>query len=196
MLAYFELFPEKRKTELRSLTILGNEPGPFELPPGEYCFREFFCGDWDCDCKQACIQVLYKPFDQEFAQNVATISYTWAPRSTRWFKETDNPFLDPLHPQAAFAPNILKFWAKMVETDEAYAQRLKKHSQELRKYCRENNCLADRDPTIDDETESSPSTAAMFASPKPNVTLEKPADKIRRYRGLRKAMEKRRKRPR
>jgi hypothetical protein len=43
-----------------------------------------------------------------------------------------NPYLDPFHPQAPYASEILDFWTTMIEHDKAYVSRLKRHYKELR----------------------------------------------------------------
>jgi hypothetical protein len=43
-----------------------------------------------------------------------------------------NPFLDPLHPQARYAPDLLEFWMSMIDSGSAYLERIKRHYDELR----------------------------------------------------------------
>lgn len=57
MQCYFERFPKKAQSELRSLTVLPGSDLP--LPPGTYAFLEFYCTDRSCDCCRVIVKVLH-----------------------------------------------------------------------------------------------------------------------------------------
>jgi hypothetical protein len=70
-------------------------------------------------------------------ESVATISDTWneAPDDS-WkgiISGVSNPFLDPLHRQAGYATELMRFEHDMVCHDPNYADRLKKYYAQLRR---------------------------------------------------------------
>jgi len=132
---YFDVFPDKAKTELRTATFA--DCGGKRLPPdGKYLFTEYYCTDLNCNCQRVLVKVLYAHADNAPLKDVATISYTWNENSDETWSvvnsDTPNPFLDPFHPRAPFADELLDFWRDMVECDRAYAARLKRHYDEIR----------------------------------------------------------------
>ncbi|MCA9232950.1 MAG: hypothetical protein KDA57_20050 [Planctomycetales bacterium] len=80
MQCYFERFPKKAQSELRSLTVLPGSDIP--LPPGTYAFLEFYCTDRSCDCCRVIVKVLHDTGGQP--AEVATISYSWADSDEIW----------------------------------------------------------------------------------------------------------------
>ena len=135
MISYFDYFPRKAKTELRTATFLGvDRDRPF--PAGIYVFTEYYCGELDCDCQRLLVKVLYGLTEQHRPRDVATISYSWnQDPDSDWAAitaECPNPHLDPLHPQASFADELMDFWYDMLRRDEDYALRLQRHYHELR----------------------------------------------------------------
>jgi hypothetical protein len=135
MRCYFQLFPEKAQSELRNATFFDGEPGE-AIPRGVYAFTEFFCADPKCNCQRVLIKVLRSELAGTDPEDVATISYSWATKSNReWYRliaEMGNPVLDPLHPQASYAQDLLEFWTEMIRHDAAYLERIKRHYHELR----------------------------------------------------------------
>lgn len=134
VIGYFEAFPHKAQTELRTVTIPENVHG---IPAGVYLFTEYFCTDLNCNCQRVIIKVLNpKSESDRNPREVATISYTWSPGDDEVWRKTNsefaNPFLDPFHRQAPFADELLEFWSDMVARDRSYAQRLTAHYLELR----------------------------------------------------------------
>jgi uncharacterized coiled-coil protein SlyX len=134
VIGYFEAFPQKSQTELRTVTFTENRDG---IPAGIYVFTEYFCTDLNCNCQRVIIKVLNpKSESDRNPREVATISYTWSPGEDEAWRETNsefaNPFLDPFHRQSAFADELLEFWNAMVVRDRSYAQRLETHYRELR----------------------------------------------------------------
>lgn len=135
MINYFQKFPEKMKTELRTLTVLddGDEDS---LPSGVYAFMEFYCPDIRCNCQRVVIKVFHSAAHAKPSE-LATINYSWNPkkalgREILKLLKMKNPFLDPLHRQSRFAKELLKFWTDMVTSDQPYAARLQRHYEELR----------------------------------------------------------------
>lgn len=130
MLGYFDVFPEKRETELRTATFPDDD---LNFPRGTYVFTEYYCPDPDCDCNRLLVKVFHVASPNGRPAEVATISYTWDKNS--WadiLSDTNNPFLDPFHYQAPFARDLMEFWHDMTTRDTAYANRLKRHYVELR----------------------------------------------------------------
>lgn len=175
LLGYFDVFPEKCDSELRAVYVLDDA---MRMPSGNYIFTEYYCPDLSCDCKRVLVKVLYLSEPEATPEDVATISYTWD-RAGYWSwlgrkDDEDKPFLDPLHPQAGCAPELLEFWREMLRRDPKYARRLKTHYDELRR--------AHGRPGGIESDESLPST---------KIT-ESPAEKKRRYRTLRPRSQKQR----
>ncbi|TVQ04917.1 MAG: hypothetical protein EA381_00020 [Planctomycetaceae bacterium] len=143
MIPYFEKFPEKRSTELRTTRFLeGNENA--SIPCGTYVFTEYYCGDLTCNCQRVLIKVLrvadpeYWPEEVATAppKEIATISFTWSDELDEgWediLEDVDNPFLDPFHFQDRCAEAMMDFWYDMYQNDSDYADRLQRHYWELR----------------------------------------------------------------
>ncbi len=78
MQGYFDIFPEKTRTELRTATFEnGNADDP--LPGGTFLFTEYFCTDPNCDCQRVLVKVFLARSEDAPPDEVATISYTWNP---------------------------------------------------------------------------------------------------------------------
>jgi len=136
MLGYFDIFPDKAKTELRSAILSPSRMGDVDPLDGTYIFTEYFCTDLDCDCKQVLVKVFRVEPNDDPPEDVATISHCWGPHSdSTWAllnSALPSPFLDPFHPQALYASQLLDFWSHMVKRDKAYASRLRRHYGEIR----------------------------------------------------------------
>jgi len=132
---YFDVFPEKAGTELRTATFEEGRTGD-PLAGGMFIFTEYFCTDLDCDCQRVLVKVLRATSEDTAPEEVATISYTWNSGSDDSWRavnlEVPNPFLDPLHRQAHYAGELLDFWSTMIERDKDYALRLQRHYDEIR----------------------------------------------------------------
>jgi len=132
---YFDVFPEKRRTELRTASFEnGNADDP--LCDGTFLFTEYFCTDLKCDCQRVLVKVLHVRSEDARPDEVATISYSWNPNSDGIWKAVNsdmpNPFLDPFHRQVTYASELLDFWNTMIERDKAYASRIQRHYEEIR----------------------------------------------------------------
>ena len=58
MQGYFDVFPEKRTTELRTAIFAdGNADDP--LPDGTFLFTEYFCTDPRCNCQRVLVKVFH-----------------------------------------------------------------------------------------------------------------------------------------
>jgi len=146
MIPYFEKFPEKRLTELRTTRFLqGNENA--SIPCGTYVFTEYYCGDLACNCQRVLIKIFrvgdpeYFPeqVDTDPPEEIATISFSWSEDPDESWEDilddVDNPFLDPFHFQDRCAEALMDFWYKMYQNDSDYAERLVRHYRELRHHC-------------------------------------------------------------
>ena len=135
MQGYFDIFPDKTRTELRTATFEnGNADDP--LPGGVFVFAEYFCTDPKCDCQRVLVKVIRAESEGAHADEVATISYSWNPNNDDVWRnvnsDVSNPFLDPLHRQAPYASELLDFWMTMIECDKDYASRIQRHYDEIR----------------------------------------------------------------
>lgn len=132
---YYDFFPEKWTTELRTATFLEGRRGD-PIPAGTFLFTEYYCTDLKCNCQQVIVRVLHARSENDRPNEVATIVYSWNPNTDpKWaflFSDLPNPFLDPFYRQAPYAPALLDFWCEMVGYDEAYVARLKRHYHEIR----------------------------------------------------------------
>ena len=136
MLGYFDVFPEKMQTEIRT-AIIPNDAAETPFPSGTYLFTEFFCTDPKCDCQRVLVKVLRAESRHDTRpEEVATISYSWDPDGEQSMElldpEMPNPFLDPFHRQAPYAQELLDFWSGMIAYDEEYASRIERHYHEIR----------------------------------------------------------------
>ncbi|MDA1051186.1 MAG: hypothetical protein O3C40_11995 [Planctomycetota bacterium] len=163
MLGYFDHFPEKTKTELRTAHFVEGS-GEDLIPDGIYLFTEYFCTNPKCDCQRVLVKVLRVESEESRPEEVATISYTWNEHTDSIWTvvnaDMPNPFLDPFHRQTRCASELLEFWYDMVQRDTAYVDRLKRHYHELR--------AAHSEPSVPSWTTSSGTSSA--ASPKTTTT--------------------------
>jgi hypothetical protein len=133
MHGYFDYFPAKTGTELRTVTFVNMTPKD-AIPNGRFVFTEYFCTDLDCDCQRVLIKVFRADSGDVEPEEVATISYTWNERDD-WLPGMEgmsNPFLDPFHRQVDYAEDLLDYWFGMLENDSPYSARLERHYHELR----------------------------------------------------------------
>ena len=136
MIGYFNLFPNKCETELRTARFVDDHNEG--IPSGTYVFSEYYCDDLSCDCQRVLVKVLRVERPEDMPQDVASISFSWNenPDET-WadiLEDEDGPFLDPFHRQCDYANDLLDFWHDMVRRDSDYLNRLKRHYSELRNH--------------------------------------------------------------
>lgn len=180
MLGYYDVFPDKWRTELRNVLIPEHDGMPF--PAGTYMFTEYYCSDLSCDCQRLLVKVLhfpgFEPSPDVVPTEVATFNYSWNENPDESWKriigEMPNPFLDPLHPQASYADQVMEFWHDMVQHDLKYAERLRKHYVELRRIHGERGR----------RTACNRMSGMLVATD--------PAEKKRRFRALRQQQQKKR----
>ncbi|MHB8969408.1 MAG: hypothetical protein ACYC3X_20050 [Pirellulaceae bacterium] len=177
MLGYFDFFPEKTRTELRTAIFLDEDHGEGQddsIPMGTYIFTEYFCTDPRCDCQRVLVKVLRAESESSRPEDVATISYTWNKDPNGiWSMLTvgmPNPFLDPFHTKTNYADELLDFWHDMVERDTAYADRIERHYHELRS----------AHPQPSDMSQMAPGTARRAVITTPMLT--KPERRARKRR--------------
>jgi hypothetical protein len=117
MATFASRFREQARRETRSIATRG-QPG---LPDDEYAFCEFYCTDRHCDCRRVLLWVMRL----STGEPVAVISHAFEPPRPGAYVQNQT-FLDPLHPQASFAPRLLQLFKTTVLTPD-YAQRLERH---------------------------------------------------------------------
>lgn len=133
--SYFDTFPDKSGTELRTATFL-NPADDDPIPPGTYLFTEYFCTDLSCHCNRVLIKVMRFESRKSPPEDVATISYCWdLDGDEGWSvvnQDYSEPMLDPMNRQAPYAEDLLEFWTNMIENDPAYLDRIQRHYDEIR----------------------------------------------------------------
>jgi len=159
MLGYFDVFPDKARTELRTASFEnGNADDP--LPDGTFIFTEYFCTDPNCDCQRVLVKVFRARSQDARPDEVATFSYSWDPRSDDVWElvnsDMPNPFLDPFHRQVSYASELLDFWSTMIERDSVYASRIQRHYEEIRAEIGQTAEKSDRRYRTNHESHKSP----------------------------------------
>ena len=133
---YFDVFPDKTRTELRTAQFTRDNGTLDVLVGGTFVFTEYFCTDLACQCQRVLVKVFRAASEDACPEEVATFSYSWNPGGdTIWSEvnsEMPNPFLDPFHRQAPYAEELLEFWTEMIARDKPYALRLQRHYDEIR----------------------------------------------------------------
>jgi len=133
---YFDVFPDKTTTELRTVQFTHESGTRDALDGGMFVFTEYFCTDQSCHCERVLVKVFRVASENACPKEVATISYSWNQDGDLIWStlnsEAPNPFLDPFHRQAPYADELLEFWTAMVERDKDYALRLQRHYDEIR----------------------------------------------------------------
>ena len=135
--AFHKWYPKVAEQETRCVTIL---PGsPWNLPPAHYSLLEMYCDEPGCDCRRVFLAVL----SSLTKQIEAVIAYGWEDPNfyRKWMgdddpdviKELKGPVLNMASPQSRLAPEILDMVQKIVLTDQAYVDRLKRHYELFRK---------------------------------------------------------------
>lgn len=126
MFPFHLLFPEIGIDETRTLTL--REPID-NVPAGDYGFVECYCVEPNCDCHQVLLKVLKRDHGE-----VATISHALRPRLSRSSLGVDLPrtYIDPLHPCAPYAPQLMALFEDLMLSDRAYCERLERHYKMVR----------------------------------------------------------------
>ncbi len=116
MMAFDHVFLEIARNESRAVQTL-DVTGATN---GTFLFREFYCTDPGCDCRRVILQVHWV----EKKKVAATINYGFDPSKRR-----DEPqfYLDPLNPQSDASDGLLGLFEKVIATDPAYRETLRRH---------------------------------------------------------------------
>lgn len=114
-------FPELAEHETRVLTLLQPDG---ELPIGDYVFKEFYCPDPKCDCRNVLLSVALIRRDQ--ARIVATLNHALDPEKFRaiGFPPT---FLEPNGPQSEIASAVMEKAQEILLSNDEYVGRLWRH---------------------------------------------------------------------
>ena len=121
-------FPAIASAETRSIRVFNSKI----FPIGNYGFVEYFCDEIDCDCRRAIIQVVCESTRPKIW---ATISYGWEPPEfykdwmgdPDWDESFSGVVLDAMSLQSEYAIHFLADFMQMLETDQAYADRIQRH---------------------------------------------------------------------
>jgi|GEM_PF-3552838 len=185
MLGYYDVFPEKQSTDLRTVFV-ADDGTEDSFPPGIYLFTEYYCNVLSCDCQRLLVKCLYLLDKKSIPEEVASFNFTWNENlelpQLELLGVVDNPFLDPLHYQASYAAELMEFWHDMYCKDVPYANRLKSHYEELRTKTgvRTENVVFFLNDFVDSAARRTESSVS-----------ESPVDRNRRYKALRKSHSKR-----
>lgn len=115
-------FPELANRETRAITLLQPSQG---LPIGDYVFREMYCPDPGCDCRNVIFQVALIRKDQ--GRIVATINHALEPGGVHEEMGSDPTVLEPFGQQSELAEEVLRVAKTSLLSDEAYTERLRRH---------------------------------------------------------------------
>ena len=124
MTDFFQAFPKLAASELRTTMVSAGSDLP--VPADRYVFLELYCEDRGCDCRRVTIAVIAE-------RKMAPIAYI-----NLGFDSADamaGPFLDPLNPQASYAPALLRFFTDMINSDPEYLRRLQRHYVMFKERC-------------------------------------------------------------
>lgn len=120
MLGFHTIFPDVASKECRTITPFNDD----DLPGRTFLFMEAYCPDPGCDRRRVMINVV----DADRREQVATINYGFEPPKPP-FEDEGQTFLDPLNPQSEHSHRFLDIFREMIERDEEYAKRLRRHYQ-------------------------------------------------------------------
>jgi hypothetical protein len=110
------IFPEVAARETRTI-VLDPRAGA-----DAYELHEFYCVDPACDCRR----VLFQAFSRARRDYVATIGHGFSAKQARR-AGMEQTYLDPLHPSAPDAGELLAAVESLLRTDAAWHQRLEDH---------------------------------------------------------------------
>ncbi len=113
---FYRAFPKLAASELCTIAVAPNSDST--VPADRYAFLELYCDERGCDCRRVTVAA----FAERQGETVAYISLG--------FDSADDmagPFLDRLNPQAAYAPELLRIFIDMINSDPGYLARLQRH---------------------------------------------------------------------
>lgn len=115
MMAFDHVFLDVARLESRAIqmTLASGAPATF-------LFRELYCAVPGCDCRRVVLEALWV----ERRAVAASINYWFEPSRRR-----DEPqiTLDPMTPQSQHAEVLLEVFTRIVETEPAYRETLRRH---------------------------------------------------------------------
>ena len=114
--AFYQAFPKLAASELRTITVAPSSG--LAVPADRYAFLELYCDERGCDCRRVTVAV----FAERRGEAVAHISLGFDSAD-----EMAGPFLDRLNPQASYAPELLRIFTDMINSDPDYLARLQRH---------------------------------------------------------------------
>lgn len=128
---FHELCPEVAERETRTITIL---PGSnVRLPAAAYQFIEMYCDEPGCDCRRLFFNVM----SSATMDVVAVIAWGWESLGfyRRWLgmndpemiKDLKGPILNLCSPQTVHSGAVLQLAQRLLLTDAAYVERIKRH---------------------------------------------------------------------
>lgn len=118
MQPFQQLFPELAHDECRVIRLFDPLDGVDGIPIDGYALMEYYCNERKCNCRRVMLNVVR----ESSMRSVAMISFGLYPDAV-----PVGPFLDPLHPQAPFAPQVLEMVEDLVLSDAQYVARLRRH---------------------------------------------------------------------
>lgn len=133
MVPFFTLAGNRALEEMRTIIV----PPGAALPPGPYGFLEFYCPDFDCDCRR----VIFHVIRPDSADKVwATINFGWESPEfyRRWSGDTEmdremaSASLEPFGPQTEHSEDLLRLFRDLLQCDSLYTDRLKRHYLEAK----------------------------------------------------------------
>lgn len=129
--AFGDRFRDLANRETRTLTHL--HESATGVSTREYAYLELFCDEPDCDCRRVLLSVV----DVARGQSEAVINFGWESESfyRDWLGDSDPDMLQALRgPALHFGPSqgpradaILDMTKKLVLSDTAYVDRIKRH---------------------------------------------------------------------
>jgi hypothetical protein len=115
MMAFDQVFRDVAERESRAIQTTDHRGRP-----ATFLFREFYCADPGCDCRRVVLHVHWV----EERCIAASINYAFEASRRR-----DEPqiSLDPLNPQSEHAEALLELFARGIQKDREYRERLIRH---------------------------------------------------------------------
>ncbi|MGH7135544.1 MAG: hypothetical protein ACREHD_07375 [Pirellulales bacterium] len=113
-----QLFPQLARDECRVIRLMDPPDDDDGIPADGYALLEYYCNERKCNCRRVMLNVLR----ESTMRSVAMISFGLYPDAV-----PVGPFLDPLHPQAPFAHEVLEMVEDLVLSDARYVARLRRH---------------------------------------------------------------------
>jgi hypothetical protein len=113
---FYQAFPKLAASELRTITVTPSSG--LAVPADRYAFLELYCDERGCDCRRVTVAVSA----ERKGEAVAYISLGFDSGD-----DMAGPFLDLMNPQASYAPELLRIFTDMINSDLGYLARLQRH---------------------------------------------------------------------